>query len=180
MLKVSAQKKNEKESRIELSNFPKEAQVLLQQLPEGTKRIRFYKETDGDKTSYESKFKYKGHWYSLEFNPNGKLEDIEKKIKPSKIQKQQMLAIEDYLKNNFEKYDFIKIQEHYRYNGNMAVKVFMDRVISEKHQFQPSYEIIAYLKTDKKWLLKELTFDPTGTFIKARQLTVKSYEYILY
>jgi hypothetical protein len=41
------------------------------------KRVKFYKESDGDKISFEAKFKYKKQHFSVEFFASGVLEDIE-------------------------------------------------------------------------------------------------------
>ena len=72
-----SQEKHEKEERIERSDFPEAALKVVNSLPTNCKRTRFYKETDGEKYSFETKFKYRKKNYSLEFSVNGQIEDLE-------------------------------------------------------------------------------------------------------
>lgn len=89
------QTKNEKEERIKKEVFPKIALLTLNDLPQSSKRLKFYRETDGDKKSYEAKFKLNRKIYSIEFNSQGQLEDVEVKIK-----KKVYSTINFYLNND--------------------------------------------------------------------------------
>lgn len=177
---LEAQTKNEKESRIQLSHFPEQAQSVLNTLTTQAKRIRYYKETDGNKLSFESKFKYKGHWHSVEFSNLGALEDIEVLVKEKQLAKPVKTAIRSYLKTNATKYDIIKIQEQYVYSGNHSGVAFLNSILENRKTLSSNYEIIVAMKSQKSWKLKELTFDEHGAFINARNLQQDSYEYIMY
>ena len=83
---ITAQTKNEKEFRISLSEFPQNSQEILSAVQDQVKRIRFYKEIDGDQESYESKFKFGKRWFSVEFSKDGVLEDIEVTVKEKQIE----------------------------------------------------------------------------------------------
>ncbi|MEM6514985.1 MAG: hypothetical protein AAF688_02290 [Bacteroidota bacterium] len=177
---ASAQSKDEKEERVSRADFPVEAKKLCRNIPEDAKRIRFYKETDGDKISYETKYKYNKHWYSVEFDSLGTLEDIEIKIKTNEIPKKSQSRIIAYFEENSEKFDIIKIQEQYLYDRKTANLDFLLNVISKRKTLNPNYEIIVALKVGKIWELKELTFTHSGTYLSQRTIKPNSYEYIMY
>ncbi len=182
LAEISAQTKNEKESRVERTQFPEAAQTVLNAFPKKAKRARFYKETDGNKLSFESKFKFKKHWYSVEFNQKGILEDIEVTIKKRELSEATLKNIIIYLEQNSQKYDIIKIQEQYVYtNSNKGTQVnFLESIVNHRKTKASNYEIIIAIKTESDWLLQETTFDCNGRFLNARTLQPDSYEYIMY
>jgi hypothetical protein len=179
-LLVTAQNKDEKEFRTSIKKYPKNTQKVVLNIPKKAKRIRHYQETDGEKLSYESKFKFKKHWFSVEFNSNGIIEDIEKAIKEKELPTSVKAFIKGYLKAQSTKYDLIKIQEQYRYSSKIPEVQFLNSILENNELIDSNYEIIIALKIDKKWSLKEMTFDAIGNFMNARNLQPDSYEYIMY
>ncbi len=177
---AAAQTKNEKESRVERTQFPEAAQTTINAFPKKAKRARFYRETDGEKLSFESKFKYQKHWYSVEFNEEGVLEDIEIVVKERELLEAALKNIETYFEENSEKFDIIKIQEQYIYNVNSSEVKFLESITTNRKTTTSNYEIIVAVKTKGDWLLKETTFDSNGQFINSRTLQPDSYEYIMY
>ena len=79
------QNKYERESRIDKSDFPKSAYLLIEDYLKDAKRVRFYQETDSTKKSFEAKFKKGRLHYSVEFDAQGTLEDVEFKIKDNQF-----------------------------------------------------------------------------------------------
>ena len=177
---IFSQTKNEKEARIEVSEFPEKAQNIIKVLPENCKQLKFYKETDGEKHSFEAKFKYKKQRYSLEFSTNGIIEDIEISTKFKDILNPFKDSIKAYFKNNFKKHKFIKIQKQYSYSQKTDSKQFLIDIMSQNTKTAPNFEIIAEVKTDKDRIIKEFTFNNDGSFISARILNPTSYEHVLY
>lgn len=174
------QNKNEKEIKISKTEFPQNAQQLLNSLPEQAKRIRYFKELDGDKSSFECKFKYQKLWHSIEFAVSGKLEDIEITVREHHIPKSILGNIEDYLNENSEKHDIIKFQEQYIYTTTRTEVDFLNSIITNRKLIASNYELIIALKIDRQWVLKEITFGHTGEFLSSRALQTDSYEYIMH
>lgn len=177
---LDAQVKNEREYRIDLSAFPEKSQQTLKQIPEKAIRIRFYKETDNDKHSFESKFKFDGHWHSVEFDTKGQLEDIEIKVGKSKIDERILDAIESYLDQNFEKFEYVKIQKQFLQNSDATDSEFLLSVLNKAINSQPNWELILMVKIKKTYEIQEITFDDKGQFINSRKLVPTSYENIMY
>ena len=180
LAEISAQTKNEKESRVERTQFPEATQATLNAFPKNVKRTRYYKETDGEKLSFETKFKYKKHWYSVEFNKDGILEDIEIVVKERELSEVTLKSIEAYFKENSEKFDIIKVQEQYLYEVNGSQADFVKSITENRKTTASNYEIIVAIKIESDWLLQEVTFDPNGQFQNTRTLQTDSYEYIMY
>ncbi|MGJ8735286.1 hypothetical protein [Zobellia laminariae] len=174
-----AQIKDEREHRIRKSQFPENALLFIHQKLVNAKRIRFYKEIDGNKISYEAKFKKDRLKYSIEFNPEGKLEDIEIVIKSLDIPNDAYAKITTYLENNFKKYRVRKIQQQYLSDG-----VDVDKTL--KNAFQnlmlPSikYEFIIDGKNDKGFEEFEILFDADGKFELIKKSLPPNYDHVLY
>ncbi|MEY8849961.1 hypothetical protein AB9K26_14165 [Psychroserpens sp. XS_ASV72] len=179
-LNLHSQTKNEKESRIALDAFPEQSQNVITSITKDVRRIRHYKETDGENLSFETKFKYDKHWFSVEFNASGILEDIEVEIKERQIADDIRSKINSYLKTHYSKFDFLKIQEQYPFNDSKSPQQFLKSVLSQRKNTLSNYEIVVALKYDKDWQIKEMTFDENGIFLRERTLQQDSYEYIMY
>lgn len=177
---ASCQTKDEKETRIQLEAFPKIAQSHFNSLPNKVKRIRFYKEVDGEKESFESKFKFKKYWHSVEFDRSGNLEDIEVTVKKRDLPIPILEQIEQYLNERSSKFELVKIQEQYVYGTDIPEANFLNYVLSNRSDLSSNYEMIVAIKTNSSWSLKELTFNHEGQFLNARNLQPDSYEYIMY
>ncbi len=175
------QTKNEKEERIKKEVFPKIALLTLNDLPQSSKRLKFYRETDGDKKSYEAKFKLNRKIYSIEFNSQGQLEDVEVKIKKKSIPRSISTSITTYFKTTFDKHKLIKIQEQFVYEkGELNAKAYLESILLMATIIEPNYEIIAEVKHNKIRTIKEFTFNTQGKFLSARTLNRTSYEHVLY
>lgn len=177
---ITCQTKYEKEERIKISDLPKMTLSILETLPENCKRIKYYKETDNEKVSYEIKFKFKKQSYSIEFSENGFLEDIEIIIKFKNIENLIGTQIKKHLNQSYTKYKFTKIQEQYIYYPKNDTSEFIHNVMFKKQKIKPNYEIIAEVKNGKQHKIKEFLFDENGEFLNYRILDPTSYEHVLY
>ncbi len=177
---LASQTKNESEQRIKLSEFPKKAQDVIEALPSNSKRIKFYKETDGGKESFEAKFKYNKRYYSLEFSKEGDIEDIEVITKLKHIKQTSKHQLVKYFEASFDKYKIIKIQEQFIFKKNNAESKFVEEVLTKDINLSPNFEIIAEVKNESKRNIREFTFDSKGKFLNFRILNPTSYEHVLY
>ncbi|WP_276168236.1 hypothetical protein [Zobellia alginiliquefaciens] len=174
-----AQIKDEREHRIKKSQFPENARLFLHQKLVNARRIRFYKEIDGSKVSYEAKFKKDRLRYSIEFNTDGKLEDIEIEIEPLDIPNDSYSKITKYLEQNFKKYRIKKIQQQYNVDDDNVDETL-------KNAFQnlmlPSikYELIINGKNDKGYEQFEILFNAEGQFELIKKALPANYDHVLY
>ncbi|BAO75880.1 hypothetical protein [Winogradskyella sp. PG-2] len=175
-----SQAKNEKEERVDLNKFPKDAITVIKTLPKNCKRLRYHKETDGTKESFEAKFKYKKQRFSLELNLEGIIEDIELTIKLKQLEENIKSQIESYFKNNYKKARHIKLQKQYVYDSTQDPTEFLNKVLSKESKSEVNYEIITEVKTGSKRDIREFTFDKDGLFLSFKIINPDSYEHALY
>lgn len=175
-----SQSKNEREQRVELQEFPEAAIAIIEQLPSNVKRIKLYKEQDGDKQSFEAKFKYKKQNYSLEFDTNGIIEDLEVTLKIKKVEGKTASKIEAYFNKNYSKSKLIKVQQQYLFHSTLDSRTFVETIFNKKSTAKINYEIIAEVTKDGKRNIKEFTFDNDGGFLNFRIVNPSSYEHVLY
>lgn len=174
-----SQNKYEREHRIKKSQFPQVALDFISSDLEHAKRIRYYKETDSAKVSYEAKFKKDRLKYSIEFDESGVLEDVEIEIKQVDIPNDVYAKLNAYLQKRFLKYRILKMQQQYPLLEN-------DTETTLKNAFQnlmlPSikYELMVAGKSDKNYEQFEILFDANGNFEKIRKSLPPNYDHILY
>tara|TARA_R110002051_G_scaffold234092_2_gene295712 strand:+ start:1394 stop:1993 length:600 start_codon:yes stop_codon:yes gene_type:complete len=175
---TSAQVKYEREFRIKKSQFPAAAHQVLKRNLEGAKRLKFYKEIDSATISYEAKFKKSRLWYSIEFNKEGILEDIEITINVVDIPNETFDSIRHYLTTHFISYKIKKIQQQYVSNGDDG-KVFKDAF---QNLILPyvNYEIMCSGKKDKAYQDFEILFNSEGNFKTIRKSLPANYDHVLY
>lgn len=180
MCTTYGQNKYEREFRIKKSQFPESAHAFIKEKLVGAKRVRFYKEIDSNKTSYEAKFKKDRLHYSVEFNKEGDLEDIEILIKEIDIPEESLSKIQMYLEKNFLRSRIRKIQQQY------PVASFENAEITLRNAFQNlllpeiKYELIVAGKKDKGYMDYEILFDATGKFLNLRKSLPPNYDHVLY
>ena len=166
-----AQEKNEVEVKTTFDEFPEEAKSVLNTLPNTLKRLRFFKETDGDKISYEAKFKYNKRFYSAEFGEDGLLEDVEVLIKKRDLEIPVFNAIDTYLKTHYKRYRILKLQKQF-----VSIHAAFEEIASSENK----YELIIEIKNSGQRTLAEFTFNASGKFESKRLVVPSSYDYVLY
>ncbi|MDO6595523.1 hypothetical protein Q4512_01280 [Oceanihabitans sp. 2_MG-2023] len=175
-----SQAKNEVEIRVTAAQFPDIALTYLKGLPENTKPIKLFKETNNEKSSFEAKFKLRKKHYSIEFNKEGILEDIEIYIKKRHINKQTFHKIDSYLTKNYSKYRFIKIQKQYRNTTNTNTFSVLNEAIKNTDVSNIFYETITEITIEGKREILEITFTKDGVFSTSQPVNLESYEHVLY
>ncbi|WP_297762503.1 hypothetical protein [uncultured Muriicola sp.] len=175
-----AQAKYEREHRIKKSQFPEEAHALLANEITKVKRLRFYKETDSAKTRFEAKFKKDRLHYSMEFDSDGILEDVEILIKEIDIPNDTFTSIESYLNQSYSKYHIRKIQQLYPVKNREEVKKTLKEAFQNLLLPSVNYKLLVSCKTEDGKMDFEFLFDSAGTFKKKRALLPPNYDHVLY
>ncbi|WP_445381071.1 hypothetical protein [Robiginitalea sp. IMCC43444] len=175
-----AQEKYEREFRIRKAQFPESAYAAVKGYLNEARRVRFYKEIDSSKQSFEIKFKKDRLHYSIEFDKSGGLEDVEIRVKAVDLPNASYKAIRLFLEATFEKYRIRKIQQQYprdafSSNSETLKKAFQNLLLPEL-----KYELIILGKKEAGYNEYEVMFDSEGNFIKLRKALPANYDHVLY
>ena len=174
-----AQYKYEREYRIRKSQFPTNALEFIEEKVTDAKRIKFYKETDSTKVSYEAKLKKDRLWYSIEFSDEGVLEDIEILIKTTDIPNETLSKIEAYLNSHFNKYRIKRLQQQYPARTD-ALETTLRNAFQNLILPTNNYEIMVSGKKDGGYMDYEILFDADGNFRNQRKSLPPNYDHVLY
>ena len=174
-----SQIKQERESRISKTEFPSTAMELLQPYIPNAKRLRFYKEQDGKKFSYEAKFKKDRLYYSVEFNENGTLEDVEFIIKETDIPEEAFTNLQSYLRATYKKHRIKKIQQQYVFKGGTQ-EALLKTAFQNLLNANITYELIVGTKDKNGFSEYEITFNAQGKHLGTRRIVDPNYDHVLY
>lgn len=177
---LRAQVKNEYEERIKKNELPSLAKQALAYLPQTVKRIKFYKETDGKRRSFEIKFKYKKEYYSMEFDTLGVIEDIEILYKIKQLEPKAKHQILAHFDNTYKKVKVIKTQQQFVFSKSFTPKDFITKVLNKSLKTNINYEIIAEVTKASKRSIREFIFNQNGVFIDYRTVTHPNYSHVLF
>jgi hypothetical protein len=167
--------KLEREERVESSVFPAGTLNLVKEIAINRK-VKFYKEFDGDKTSFEAKFKKQRQRYSMEYSQNGTLEDVEIEVKHKDIDSQLWGKIAIQLDSISHRWRVEKVQQQY-------VSVPFDKAALllriEGEEFD-NLELIVAFKSNRNIYRKELLFNREGKLINQRNVKRLAYDFLLF
>ena len=175
-LQASSKPKKEREEKISLDLFPKNAVEVVTELGNARKKVTYYRETDAEKISYEAKLKYLSRKYSIEFDENGLLEDVELDSRKRRIPKETLFKINKTLDSVAEKYRIEKVQEQY-VAGDQSTQQIKEHI--ERDNFD-NYELIVAFKDKRKIYRKEFLFDKNGNFLSQRDIKRLEYDFLLF
>ncbi|GGD52352.1 hypothetical protein GCM10011361_18780 [Muriicola marianensis] len=177
---LCGQAKYEREFRITKSQFPEQALTWIAEELKDARRVRFYKEIDSARVSYEAKFKKDRLHYSVEFNAQGELEDIELLIEEVDIPREVYQAIENYITGECSRFKIRRLQQQYP----MTMERNTEAVIRDAFQnlILPyiNYELIVSCRKDTGRVEYEYLFNAEGSFISRRISLPPNYDHILY
>ena len=141
MLQAQSQDiKNEKEKYVEKNVFPEEALKQLDGLSD-TKRIRYIRQVDGENVTFEAKFKINNKKLSVEYVPNGSLQDIEVLIKKRDLPDGLYAKYDQLFLSLFDKYKITRMQRQYKpVRGNSEVSL-SDYLDNSLNKFEINYEL---------------------------------------
>ncbi|TVZ52524.1 hypothetical protein [Dokdonia sp. Hel_I_53] len=163
--------KTETEFRIDNSEVPQKAKAFISNFKK-SRKFKWLREEGENGASIEAKFKFKGSRYSIEFTPQGVLEDVEVVIDYSEIPVLAREQIDRYFINAF---DYFKIEKTQAQYIDSELNIY-DFFIREKVGLvlKPYYEIVIKTRNSgEKSQRFEILFDHNGQFINRSQITIR-------
>ncbi|MEQ8909788.1 MAG: hypothetical protein RIC95_11380 [Vicingaceae bacterium] len=176
-LTTLGQSKQEVEEHIEAADFPGQAKSFAERLFEGEK-IHWIKEQNQDKISYEAKAKVGKVKYSLEFDENGKFEDLEFVIKKKQLPEKVRQEIEMHLNSKFERFKIGKIQE--QWSGEKSLLRSSVQIEKKDAALSRRYELVVNAKEKGKYITYEFLFDSEGRLLKSQEVEESNHDNFFY
>lgn len=179
MLSASlAQKKDEREQRIREAEVPAEILNILKPFTKDLK-VRYISERDGDRSSYEAKFRSKNRTFSVEFDTLGVLEDVEIGIKLKALKKEIRDNINSYLRKSSDSYKILKCQKQYAHVSGDSAETLRHAINNESHA-PINYELEVDMQMGKVLESNEMLFDSEGKFLSKRLIVNRATDNLLY
>ena len=177
---VNSQVKVEREHRIKKNQFPETAHEFIKEKLQDAKKLRFYKETDSAKISYQARFKKDKLYYSIEFDESGKLEAIEISIKEVDVPEDSWSKITKFLNEQFTKYKIRKIQQQYPITSDESAETTLNNAFQNLLIPSLNYDLLVRGKIHEDRADYEILFGAEGDFIKMRESLPANYDHVLY
>ena len=174
IVQINAQEKHSKESRVKANAVPSKALESLESAP-FDRKIKWYREESHTRISYEAKTKYQNKKYSIEFNSEGEIEDIEVNIKWDDIPTSTQVKIRAFLDKAHQKTKFQKVQKEYTGDTLDLLKKLKGE---EVNILKTNYEIVLKAKTDNEHERLEYLFSDTGEMISRSKITLHNIDHL--
>jgi hypothetical protein len=147
---------------------------------DGVKRLRFYKEIDSSRQSFEIKFKKDRLHYSVEYSSSGVLEDIEVTIRQNDIPNESWDAIIRHLSNFADTYKVRKIQQQYPRDAFATDSATFRNAFQNLLLPEMRYELMIQARKGKTYQEFEILYDFGGGFLQMRESLPPNYDHVLY
>jgi hypothetical protein len=193
---LSAQVKFEQERSIKAQAAPEIARKLIAELATKT-NIHWYLEQRLEGIAYEAKYKSDGRRYSVEFDQEGVLEDVEREFQWREIPQPAAEAMRTHLDSTYLRHRVRKVQE--QFSGSLpAIRERLQQSTAAKsavskgnasHETRISdngtalvlrYEIVVQVKTHQGSTLQELLFDEQGRMLKTATILLRNTDNLAY
>lgn len=184
--RVSAQDvKREREEYIAKNKLPAEVLRFIELLPKkDIRKMKYYRETDGEEVGYEIKFFLNKKKYSIEFDGSGSLQDAEVRISLNEIPQVVKERIEAGFKDRFDRYKIRELQRQYTCTDSeeakCSEKILRMIASAEVSGLAIRYEIEIDGTKAGKSISRELLFDSEGNVRQERTILRRQTDNILY
>lgn len=159
-----SQSKYEREYRIKPEQVPVNAKDFVARL-DFNKKIRWYIEESLTDTTIEAKTRFKTKRYSVEFNSDGSLQDVEIEIEMDEIDPQIKSIITKYLNDHFSSYKLKKIQLQHTGKDEELLLQLRDGIPQKSVIL--NYELMVKGTNEEGIQLYELLFSSAGIMKKS-------------
>jgi hypothetical protein len=166
---VFCQVKAEKEFKIPETSVPVDALVWLEDAIDQKKQLKWYYQTDNNRESFEAKFKRNRKSYSVEFDTEGNIIDIEIDEHWRKLPLLVRNNIAHYLESEFSKYRVVNAEIQYSGSEEDLKKWESDNILN---RIVIRYEVEFYGKKASEKKFWEGLFDKDGEILSRREIII--------
>ena len=165
------QLKYEKESRLKKEQVPVPAAQFIDSLMIRNK-VKWYKEEGLDRTSFEAKFIKDKSKYSVEFDSEGNLEDVEILVNWKEMNEPLKESILDQLCEDCWKINVQRAQIQYTGDRNVLLSLVKNGETDESYVIR--YELVIRCRTRNNTVLYEYLFTDSGQKLSRSEIVFKN------
>lgn len=174
VIQLSAQTKYEYETKISFEKVPEKARLFVSKIIQ-SKKVKWYKEQSNNAISFEAKSKFKGKKYSIEFDKNGNIQDVEIDKKWNDLPEITQQNIQKSLNSTFKKHKIRKIQIQFSGEEKDLINYFNSDI---KNNITIKYEIVLKGKTNSGKHLYEFLFNQNGQLESTSKIVFRNTDNI--
>lgn len=177
VLPCSGQQKYEREYSLKPSAVPQKAARFVNEV--FTKAtIHWYGEESLTGTTIEAKLKSGGKQYSIEFDPSGKIQDVEIQRRFGQIPAQTRKTLNEGLSQKFDKFSVLKTQLQWTASqDDLKTAILTDKPSSS---VQIRYELILKARKNRSANYYEVLCEQTGAIVSIHQLVQRNTNNLIY
>ncbi len=169
-----SQIKFEKEYRIAEQSVPPAALDFIRKAALG-QAVKWYIEQSQEGKSYEAKTVTRKNQLSIEFDQNGRILDIEKKLNLRELTSEKANLIMTALTQRFKRYKIKKLQAHWNGSEESLLAIVSE---GSNSALATHYEIVLRSKTDKEHY--EVFLNTTGQIEKVLKIRPGNFDNLEY
>ena len=171
------QEKLEKESRLKSSEVPTKARRLVDNIL-NKKKLKWYLEEGLTEKSIEAKFILMNKKYSVEFDTDGNLQDIEIEVKWNTLTPIQKERIQQKLTTSCQRFAIRKVQEQYL--AKDVIGLIKNNRWNDLNQIPSRHELVVKCKNTSLVKLVEYLFSDKGELISNSNIIFKNATHLEY
>jgi hypothetical protein len=141
--------KREFEQSIRKSQTPQEILESLSPFMDQARRVRCFRQVDGQELSWEVKMNYRGRQFSIEFYDDYTLKDIEELIRWRKLEFTTRKSIEEFFKENYSRYRIKRFQKQFIPQEGEYLFSFIANTLTNASIKPDGYEIEAEVRNNE-------------------------------
>ena len=174
--------KREFERPINRSEVSEKVLQKLEPILRGASNIRFYREYDIETYSTEVKLKYKGDFWSIEFESDDRFKDAEKTLKRRYFRKMMNEKFHASLQSLGKKYKIMRVQKQYSWHEDRSDQTFDLSLFNEGNKsVRVRYELeLEVVDMRSNIIDMEVLMSTEGEIIRKRSIEVLTPEHLLY
>lgn len=175
---AQAQKKYERETNIKKSQVHESARIYVETLFSDLKRVKWYYEESIEGATMEAKIKEGRTIYSIEFDMQGTLRDIELTREFAELPSIVQQGVTDYLENRYRSFKIKKVQV--QLVGDPGILASVIKGNKTKDKYTTNYEIEYFGKESNDPILYESLFDHRGNHLGTKEIIERNLNHLLY
>ncbi|MEE4176475.1 MAG: hypothetical protein V2I46_03105 [Bacteroides sp.] len=164
--------KREFEQSVKMHQVPGQILEYLSPFMDKAKKVKYFRESDGENLTWEVKLKFKGRQFSIEFFDNHTLKDIEELVRWKSLEPEAGVPLNDYFESNYRRFRIKRIQKQYHPGKDVEMTAFIEKVLSADNLPPSGFEIEAEVRGHDRgdFGFFEYQFDASFNLVSKRKI----------